>query len=829
MGKEKKHKKEKSKKHKKEKSRKRDRSSSESGSDSEEERARQKAEKKARKVEEYWNKQASKGQTKFVWGKKIERDLMMGKDVKEFTAAAVQRKHEERMAEIEKVQKRREEKQAEKERMEEELALLQRQRLAAEAVEQEQKEEEFHLQQAQVRAARRLAQGRAKPIDWLVCDLYGLQAEEEHEGHNDEADDSDEEREHLRRQVEGDEWTQNFRGRERERPGGFARPRGIAAEPYQVMFGLQLEDLLELRDEVKGYHELESHVTPLNAEYWGCLLTLANHEVEALQLREEADKAAGGSHYQQQQQMQQQRNYGGYGSGGYGGGRGYGGYGGGAYGAAAAAAAAAADLPPPRAIGAPLEGQGPGGVHSAVQREIETLLSGQTYSQLMSMEKDIQRQLAAGEGDPEYWEAVLPRLKIHAAKARLREVKAQMLEQQLAAQEEKLDVAAAMGWLDDAELEEDAAQRRLGEDGVAFPRGAAKVVAEGDVPLSEDEDEEAAAAADKQQQQQQRPLHPDEELEQQQAAEAAEAAAAQQHSDDEPDHQRPEASSSAAVGAASRRSAAAVAESDGRHSPPPVDPSEIAGGELEVVNEEEDTHMLELLRAQVRIKEAEKFMSAADIAARQGGAAPGAHNQLLDPRNRFRGTNPSMRQGAGGSLETGVASRLTLGRQEEQLDEQTRRFREQALKAMGIDEGDRNFGCEVPVEAQAYWWHNRYAPRKPKYFNRIHTGYEWNKYNQTHYDTENPPPKVVQGYKFNIFYPDLLDRSVPPTYKVEADPSGSRDTCILVFSAGPPYEDIAFRIVNKEWETTHRRGFKCMYDRGILHLYFNFKRARYRR
>lgn len=59
----------------------------------------------------------------------------------------------------------------------------------------------------------------------------------------------------------------------------------------------------------------------------------------------------------------------------------------------------------------------------------------------------------------------------------------------------------------------------------------------------------------------------------------------------------------------------------------------------------------------------------------------------------------------------------------------------------------------------------RYAPRKPKYFNRIHTGYEWNKYNQTHYDTENPPPKVVQGYKFNIFYPDLLDKSIAPTYR----------------------------------------------------------------
>jgi hypothetical protein len=60
------------------------------------------------------------------------------------------------------------------------------------------------------------------------------------------------------------------------------------------------------------------------------------------------------------------------------------------------------------------------------------------------------------------------------------------------------------------------------------------------------------------------------------------------------------ASSSAAVGAALRRGAAAVAESDGRYSPPPVDPSEVAGGELEVVNEEEDARMLELLRAQVR-------------------------------------------------------------------------------------------------------------------------------------------------------------------------------------------------------------------------------------
>ena len=37
-----------------------------------------------------------------------------------------------------------------------------------------------------------------------------------------------------------------------------------------------------------------------------------------------------------------------------------------------------------------------------------------------------------------------------------------------------------------------------------------------------------------------------------------------------------------------------------------------------------------------------------------------------------------------------------------------------------------------------------------------------------------------------------LLRCLPPI-----PPAGS--TCILRFSAGPPYEDIAFRILNKEW------------------------------
>ncbi|KAJ1662394.1 hypothetical protein IW140_005133 [Coemansia sp. RSA 1813] len=145
------------------------------------------------------------------------------------------------------------------------------------------------------------------------------------------------------------------------------------------------------------------------------------------------------------------------------------------------------------------------------------------------------------------------------------------------------------------------------------------------------------------------------------------------------------------------------------------------------------------------------------------------------------------------------------------------------------DPSEAVFSVEASVPTKHYSWQDKHRPRKPRYFNRVHTGYEWNKYNQTHYDKDNPPPKVVQGYKFNIFYPDLINRSNAPTYRVEKDPGGGDDTVVLRFTAGPPYEDIAFRVVNREWEYNRRRGFRNIFDRGVLQLYFRFKRHYYRR
>jgi len=137
------------------------------------------------------------------------------------------------------------------------------------------------------------------------------------------------------------------------------------------------------------------------------------------------------------------------------------------------------------------------------------------------------------------------------------------------------------------------------------------------------------------------------------------------------------------------------------------------------------------------------------------------------------------------------------------------------------------FSSEVALNVTNYLWQDKYRPRKPRYFNRVKTGYDWNKYNQTHYDHDNPPPKTVQGYKFNIFYPDLIDKTTSPQYFLE--PADSNEFCILRFRSGPPYEDIAFKIINREWNRSRKRGFRCTFERGVLSLYFNFSSHWYRR
>ncbi|XP_017012967.2 splicing factor Cactin [Drosophila takahashii] len=160
------------------------------------------------------------------------------------------------------------------------------------------------------------------------------------------------------------------------------------------------------------------------------------------------------------------------------------------------------------------------------------------------------------------------------------------------------------------------------------------------------------------------------------------------------------------------------------------------------------------------------------------------------------------------------------------LTPQELRMRNEARQGMQGDEAE--FSVETTLDAVPQLATDKYRPRKPRYFNRVHTGFEWNKYNQTHYDMDNPPPKIVQGYKFNIFYPDLMDKSQTPQYFLTPC-ADNGDFAVLRFHTGPPYEDIAFKIVNREWEFSYKRGFRCQFHNNIFQLWFHFKRYRYRR
>ncbi|CAF3539624.1 unnamed protein product [Rotaria sp. Silwood1] len=59
----------------------------------------------------------------------------------------------------------------------------------------------------------------------------------------------------------------------------------------------------------------------------------------------------------------------------------------------------------------------------------------------------------------------------------------------------------------------------------------------------------------------------------------------------------------------------------------------------------------------------------------------------------------------------------------------------------------------------------------------IDTGYHWNQYNRTHYDINNPPPKIV----------------------------------------------------NQEWDKSYKHGFRCQFQNNIFQLWFNFSKWKYRR
>ncbi|CAJ1030232.1 putative Cactus-binding C-terminus of cactin protein [Leishmania utingensis] len=125
------------------------------------------------------------------------------------------------------------------------------------------------------------------------------------------------------------------------------------------------------------------------------------------------------------------------------------------------------------------------------------------------------------------------------------------------------------------------------------------------------------------------------------------------------------------------------------------------------------------------------------------------------------------------------------------------------------------------------------ALMKPHRFCKVKTGFTWTQYNRTHYDSRtNPPPRTEMWYEFTLFYPALANtkRDMRHIFRIEDTPDGPNDQyCLLVFSVGPPYADVAYRIRKKQWDP-RRGGVRISFDQyGRYKLFFRFTNSNYRR
>lgn len=50
-----------------------------------------------------------------------------------------------------------------------------------------------------------------------------------------------------------------------------------------------------------------------------------------------------------------------------------------------------------------------------------------------------------------------------------------------------------------------------------------------------------------------------------------------------------------------------------------------------------------------------------------------------------------------------------------------------AAAQQNMAKDENAFADEAELGKQTYLWSDKYRPRKPRYFNRVHTGFDWNK------------------------------------------------------------------------------------------------------
>lgn len=108
----------------------------------------------------------------------------------------------------------------------------------------------------------------------------------------------------------------------------------------------------------------------------------------------------------------------------------------------------------------------------------------------------------------------------------------------------------------------------------------------------------------------------------------------------------------------------------------------------------------------------------------------------------------------------------------------------QAAVGQGFDEEEEFFNMEAEMSKQSYTWEDKYRPRKPRYFNKVHTGYEWNKYNQTHYEyvSLSPSPLLLLPLRLTVC---CVTHTAPTTLRPKSSKGTSSTSSIPTSSTRP--------------------------------------------
>jgi hypothetical protein len=67
----------------------------------------------------------------------------------------------------------------------------------------------------------------------------------------------------------------------------------------------------------------------------------------------------------------------------------------------------------------------------------------------------------------------------------------------------------------------------------------------------------------------------------------------------------------------------------------------------------------------------------------------------------------------------------------------------------GLDENEQLITDEQ-VQQPTFEWAGKHRAIKPRFWCKLRRIPNWNRYNQTHYDLNNPPPRIIDGYRFNV-------------------------------------------------------------------------------